>query len=77
MADDLKDAIKQNAEGPKQAGADGVNVQQHAALPARPCVALSDGSHWRATRRKPSVTSCGGSRCVIRQGLQFSTTFPG
>ena len=29
MADDLKDAIKQNAEGPKQAGADGVNVQQH------------------------------------------------
>jgi len=30
MADDLKDAIKQNAEGPKQASADGVNVQQHA-----------------------------------------------
>jgi len=29
MADDLKDAIKQNAEGPKQASADGVNVQQH------------------------------------------------
>jgi len=29
MADDLKDAIKQNAEGPKQAAADGVNVQQH------------------------------------------------
>jgi len=29
MAEDLKDAIKQNAEGPKQASADGVNVQQH------------------------------------------------
>jgi len=29
MADDLKDTIKQNAEGPKQAGADGVNVRQH------------------------------------------------
>ena len=29
MAEDLKDAIKQNAGGPKQAGADGVNVQQH------------------------------------------------
>ena len=29
MAEDLKDAIKQNAEGPRQAGADGVNVQQH------------------------------------------------
>jgi len=27
---DLKDAIKQNAAGPKQARADGVNVQQHA-----------------------------------------------
>jgi len=30
MVDDLKDTIKQNAEGPKQAAADGVNVQQHA-----------------------------------------------
>jgi len=30
MADDLKDTIRQNAEGPKQASADGVNVQQHA-----------------------------------------------
>jgi len=29
MADDLKGAIKTNAEGPKQASADGVNVQQH------------------------------------------------
>ena len=29
MADDLKDAIKQNVEGPKQASAAGVNVQQH------------------------------------------------
>ncbi|HNQ22479.1 MAG TPA: hypothetical protein PKK06_05235 [Phycisphaerae bacterium] len=29
MADDLKDAIKTNAEGPKQASADGVTVQQH------------------------------------------------
>ena len=29
MADDLKDAIKQNAEGPKQASADGVSTQQH------------------------------------------------
>ena len=29
MADDLKDAIKQNAEGPKQASADGVSAQQH------------------------------------------------
>jgi len=28
MADDLKDAIKENAEGPKQAGGDGVKVQQ-------------------------------------------------
>ena len=27
--EDLKDAIRQNAEGPKQAAADGVNVQQH------------------------------------------------
>ena len=26
---DLKDAIKQNAEGLRQAAADGVNVQQH------------------------------------------------
>ena len=29
MADDLKDKIKQNAEGPKQAASDGVSVQQH------------------------------------------------
>ena len=29
MADDLKDKIKQNAEGPKQASADGVSTQQH------------------------------------------------
>lgn len=29
MADDLKDAIKKNAEGPKQAIADGVTAQQH------------------------------------------------
>ncbi len=29
MADDLKDTIKQNAEGPKQASADGVSTQQH------------------------------------------------
>jgi len=29
MTEDLQDAIKQNAEGPKQASADGVNVQQH------------------------------------------------
>ena len=29
MADDLKDAIKQNAEGPQQASADGVSTQQH------------------------------------------------
>ena len=29
MAGDLKDAIKQNAEGPKQASADGVTAQQH------------------------------------------------
>ena len=29
MAEDLKDAIKQNAEGPKQASADGVSTQQH------------------------------------------------
>ncbi len=29
MPEDLQDAIKQNAEGPKQASADGVNVQQH------------------------------------------------
>ena len=26
---DLKDAIKQNAGGPKQAAADGVSTQQH------------------------------------------------
>lgn len=30
MAEDLKDAITQNAEGPKQASTDGVSVQQHA-----------------------------------------------
>jgi len=30
MADDLKDTIKQNAEGPKQASADGVSAEQHA-----------------------------------------------
>ncbi|MGB2824536.1 MAG: hypothetical protein WBF17_26410 [Phycisphaerae bacterium] len=30
MADDLDNAIRQNAEGPKQATADGVTVQQHA-----------------------------------------------
>ena len=30
MAEDLKDAIKQNAEGPESAGADGVQVKQHA-----------------------------------------------
>ena len=29
MADDLKDTIEQNAQGPRQATADGVNVQQH------------------------------------------------
>jgi len=29
MAEDLTDAIKQNAEGPKQASADGVSTQQH------------------------------------------------
>ncbi len=29
MADDLKDAIKQNAQGPKRASADGVAAQQH------------------------------------------------
>ena len=29
MADDLKDAIKKNAQGPKQASADGVTAQQH------------------------------------------------
>jgi hypothetical protein len=29
MADDLDNAIKTNAEGPKQATADGVTVQQH------------------------------------------------
>jgi len=29
MTDDLKDAIKQNAEGPKQATVDGVTAQQH------------------------------------------------
>jgi len=29
MAEDLKDAIKQNAEGPKQASADSVSTQQH------------------------------------------------
>jgi len=29
MAEDLKDTIKQNAEGPKQASADGVSTQQH------------------------------------------------
>jgi len=29
MADDLKDTIKQNAEGPESADADGVRVKQH------------------------------------------------
>ena len=29
MAEDLDSAIETNAKGPKQAGADGVNVQQH------------------------------------------------
>ena len=29
MAEDLKDAIKSNAEGPRQASADGVSAQQH------------------------------------------------
>ena len=29
MADDLDNTIRENASGPKQAGADGVNVQQH------------------------------------------------
>ena len=29
MAGDLKDTIKQNAQGPKQATADGVSAQQH------------------------------------------------
>jgi len=29
MAEDLKDAIQQNAGQPKQASADGVSVQQH------------------------------------------------
>ena len=29
MAEDLKDAIKSNAEGPRQANADGVSAQQH------------------------------------------------
>ena len=30
MAEDLDNAIKQNAEGPASAGADGVQVKQHA-----------------------------------------------
>ncbi|MCC7409969.1 MAG: hypothetical protein IT442_18020 [Phycisphaeraceae bacterium] len=29
MAEDLNDTIQQNAQGPRQASADGVNVQQH------------------------------------------------
>ena len=29
MADDLKDTIKQNAEGPESAEADGVKTKQH------------------------------------------------
>ncbi len=29
MAEDLEDTIEQNATGPRQASADGVNVQQH------------------------------------------------
>ena len=29
MAEDLKDIIEQNAEGPSQATVDGLNVQQH------------------------------------------------
>lgn len=29
MAEELDEAIKTNAHGPKQASADGVNVQQH------------------------------------------------
>ena len=29
MAEDLKEAIEQNATGPRQAAGDGVNVQQH------------------------------------------------
>jgi hypothetical protein len=29
MAEDLDNAIKQNAEGPKQASVDGVSTQQH------------------------------------------------
>ena len=29
MAEDLTDAIKTNAEGPRQASADGVTAQQH------------------------------------------------
>ena len=29
MPDDLKDAIKKNAEGPKQASVDGVTSEQH------------------------------------------------
>ena len=32
MADDLKDTIEQNAQGPRQATVDGVNVQQHSLL---------------------------------------------
>jgi len=29
MAEDLKDAIKDNAQGPKQASVDGVSTEQH------------------------------------------------
>jgi hypothetical protein len=29
MADDLKDTIQQNAQGPRQASVDGVSTQQH------------------------------------------------
>ena len=29
MTDDLTNTIQQNAQGPRQAGVDGVNVQQH------------------------------------------------
>ena len=29
MTEDMKDTIKQNAEGPKQASVDGVSTQQH------------------------------------------------
>ena len=56
MAEDLKDAIKSNAEGPKQAGADGVSAQQHS---------LADQIAADKYLAGKAASRSGGGRCSL------------